>query len=68
MLANIKGKLSRHEMSQILAGSEQDNGDGSCTVTCTHGPFTCSSETGDCGYDSYENKICCDGKHYQCNP
>ncbi len=65
-LANVKGKLSRHEMSQILAGNENDNGDGTCTIRCTSGRSECSSIHGDCVHDDYNNKICCDGLSYAC--
>ncbi len=65
-LANVQGKLSRAEMKKVMAGNEQDSGDGKCSVVCVNNRFTCSSDTGDCASDQYNSTICCDGTTYNC--
>ena len=57
-LANIKGKLSRAEMKQIMAGS--DSG-GTCTKTCKSpgGNLTCSGTDCTIAADSCYNWSTC---------
>lgn len=70
-LANIQGKLTREEMKNILAGvSTEEQGDGTCTMSCSTGGFTvsCSSVYGLCAADDSNPKdwIACDGREYKC--
>jgi len=60
-LANIKGKLSRAEMKNIMAGSGDDG--GRCTVNgyCTSN--TCTTQSGRTGY-CYANGESGNGRCY----